>query len=213
MAQGTIDFVHNFYEDDEYRRPLPREKDFVSMQTGAHKQKQLVLSSLHELFVAFNERNPDVKIGLSKFCTLCPKWCVIPGSSETHLVCVCTTHQNTSLLVGALNWEVTCKDPVNKVVCDPSNQECMMHHCTNCSGTNALREFLEKKPSDINPDFQFHYSQWQTTDRASMVTVTSTCEEYKDILTSEINVIPKHSFLAKCQAHFLRATKKLPESK
>ena len=92
-------------------------------------------------------------------------------------------------------------------MCDPSNCECMMHRCTNCPATNALRKFLEEELSDIDPDFQFHYSQWQTTDRASLVTVTSTCEEYKDTLITAINATTKHSFLAKCQANFLRAKK------
>ena len=141
------------------------------------------------------------------YSPLFPKWCVIAGSSGTHLVCVCYTHQNTILLVDALNWEVTYKDLVNKVVCDPSNHECMMHRGTNCPGTNALRKFLEEELSDIDPDFQFRYSQWQTTDRASLVTVTSTCEEYKDTLISAINAITKHLLLAKCQANFLRAQK------
>ena len=130
MSQETTDFVHALYEDDEYSRQLPGKKDYVSIQKGLHKQKWLVLCNLHELFVAFKERNPDVKIGFSKFCTLRPKWCVIAGSSGTHSVCVCTTHQD------ALNWEVTYKDLINKVVCDPSNRECMMHRCTNCPGTH-----------------------------------------------------------------------------
>ena len=109
--------------------------------------------------VTFKERNQGgVKIGFSKFCTLLPKWCVIAGSSGTHSVCVCTTHQD------ALNWEVTYKDLINKVVCDPSNRECMMHRCTNCPGINALHKFLEEELSDIDPDFQFLYSQWQNTD-------------------------------------------------
>ena len=103
----------------------------------------------------------------------------------------------------ALNWEVTYKDLVNKVMCDPSNCECMMHRCTYCPGTNALRKFLEDELSSA----QCHYSQCQTTDRVSMVTVTSTWEEYKDTLVSAINAIIKHSFLAKCQDNFLRAKK------
>ena len=92
-------------------------------------------------------------------------------------------------------------------MCDPPNRECMVHRCTNCPGTNTLCKFLEEEHSDIDPDFQFHYSQWQTTGRASLVTVTSTCEEYKDTLTSAINAITKHSFFAKCQANFLTAKK------
>ena len=45
-------------------------------------------------------------------------------------------------------------------------------------------------------------------DRASLVTVTSACEECKDTLISAINTITKHSFLAKYQANFLSFTKK-----
>ena len=90
---------------------------------------------------------------------------------------------------------------------DPLNSECMMHHCTKCPGTNALCKFLEERLSDSDSDFQFHYSQWQNTDRASLVIVTSTCEKYKDTLISAVNAITKYSFLAKCQANFLRAKK------
>ena len=133
-----------------------------------------------------------MKIEFSKFCILRPKRCVIAGSSGTHSICVCTTHENTILLVDALNWEVTYKDLVNKVVRDPSNREFMMHCCTSCPGINALCKFLEEELSEIDPDFQFHYSQWQTKDRACLVTVTSTCEEYKDTLISAINAITKH---------------------
>ena len=42
---------------------------------------------------------------------------------------------------------------------------------------------------------------------APLVTVRSTCEEYKYNLISAINAITKHLFLAKCQANFLTAKK------
>ena len=80
--------------------------------------------------------------------------------------CNNTTHQSTILLVDTLNWEVLYKDLVIKVVCDPSNCDCMMNRCTNCAGKNTCK-FLEEELSDIYPDFQFHYSPWQTADRAS----------------------------------------------
>ena len=70
MTQETIRPVHAFCEDDEYSRQLARKKDYESIQKGVQKQKQLLLCNLHELFVAFKERNPDEKIGFSKFCTL-----------------------------------------------------------------------------------------------------------------------------------------------
>ena len=166
-----------------------QEKGLCKHTERCSQTKPVSLCNLHEFFVAFKERNPDVEIGFSKFCTLHHKWCFITGSSGTNLLCVCSIHQNTILLVDALNCEVSYKDLVNKVVCDSSNHECMMHHCTNCSGTKTLHKFLEEELSDIGPDFQFHYPQWQTTDRTSLITVISTCEEYKDTLISTINAI------------------------
>ena len=57
----------------------------------------------------------------------------------------------------------------------------MMHYCTNFPGTNTLLKFLEEELNDIDSDFQFQYSQWQTTHRAFLITVTSTCEEYETL--------------------------------
>ena len=106
MVQETIDLVHAFHEDDEHNRQLPRKNDYVSIQEGVDKQNRLVLCNLHELFVAFKERNPDVEIGFSKLCNLHLEWCVVAGSTGIHLLCV-FTNQNTILLKDALNWEVT----------------------------------------------------------------------------------------------------------
>ena len=97
-------------------------------------------------------------------------------------------------------------------MCDSSNPECMMHRCTNCVEKNALRKFLGEELSDIDPDFRFHYSKWQTADRASLVTVTSTCKEYKDTSISAINSITNHSLLAKRQAKFSESQERIPES-
>ena len=57
MARGTTDRVHDFYEDYEYSRQLPGRKDYVTILKSVNKQKWLVLCSLHELFVAFKEKN------------------------------------------------------------------------------------------------------------------------------------------------------------
>ena len=105
MAQETIDLVHAFFVDDEYSRQLPGKKDYVSIQKGVHKQKQLVLCNLHELFVAFKERNPDVKIGFSKSCTLCPKCCHCRFIRHTLSMCLYYSSKH-HLLVDALNLEV-----------------------------------------------------------------------------------------------------------
>ena len=42
-------------------------KDFVSIKRNVHKQKQLLLCNLKELYAHFKEQNPDVSIGFQSF--------------------------------------------------------------------------------------------------------------------------------------------------
>ena len=111
---------------------MPGKKNYVSIKKNQHEQKCLVLCNLHELCVAFKKQNPNIQVGFSKFCSLHPKSCIIAGQSGTHSVCVCTIHQNAVLPVDALNCDVTYKDLINKIECDSTNRECMMHRCENC---------------------------------------------------------------------------------
>ena len=54
-------------------------------------QKRLVLGNPKEVYQQFKASNPEKKVVFSKFAMLCPKDCVLAGSSDTHYVCVCTT--------------------------------------------------------------------------------------------------------------------------
>ena len=207
LPQKTLDLVQSFYEDDEYSRQMPGKKEYVSIGRKVHKQKRLVLCNLSELYTSFKDKYPDVKIGFSKFCTLRPKWCVLAGPSGTHSVCVCSIHQNAVLLVDAVNWECSYKDLIEKVVCDSDNKICMMHRCESCPGSAALKEFLDHELSHLDMDSEFHYSQWQTTDRATLATLTTTFEEYKEILINSINNLTRHSYLAKAQARYVKSKK------
>ena len=142
ISNETINLVKSFFEDDEYGRQLPGKKDCVSIGNGQHMQKRLLLCNLQELFVAFKDKNPNEKIGFSKFCSLRPKWCLLAGAKGTHSVCVCSAHQNAKLLVEAINWKHTYKDLMGKIVCSVDERECMMHRCENCPRTSALTKFF-----------------------------------------------------------------------
>ena len=78
------------------------------------------------------------------------------GSSGTHSVCVCSSHQNAILLVDAIDWDVTYKDLIDKLVCDSTNKECMMHRCENCPGNEGLISFLDEKLDGVDMDSEFH---------------------------------------------------------
>ena len=76
----------------------------VSVSKRVHKQK---LRNLQESYTAFKEKHPNINIGFSKYCTLRPKGCVLPGSKMTHSVCLCSAHQNVVLPVHAMDWDLT----------------------------------------------------------------------------------------------------------
>ena len=77
-------------------------KDCVSMVVNGVKQtvqKQMLLCTEYEAFLKYKEANPNIKVGSSKFAEYKPKNVVLPGSSGTHSVCVCTYHQNPKLMI------------------------------------------------------------------------------------------------------------------
>ena len=84
----------------------------------------------------------------------------------------------------------------------------MMHQCESCSGRVGLKQILDEQLNDVDSECELHYNQWDTTDPASLTTVTKTCKEYKDVLIDAIDKLTKHSYLAKCQAQYLNNNNK-----
>jgi len=81
---------------------MPGRKDKVSTVWGKEsQQKRLLLCSVKDLHAHYREDYPEHKIEWASFAALRPKWCVPPGSSGTHNVCVCQHHQNIELLASA----------------------------------------------------------------------------------------------------------------
>ena len=117
---------------------MPKKKDFASVSKRVHKEKLCNLKSLcnlQELYTAFKEKHPNMNIGFSKSCALRPKWCVLAGSKMTRSVCNCSGHQNVVLLVDAIDWDLTYKDLIKKIVCKTESNKCISHRCESCPGT------------------------------------------------------------------------------
>ena len=97
-AQWNCAKVVDFYHSPDVSRQMPGLKDYVSLKgvggSRERKQKFLILSNLKEAYQNFKEKHQTMKIGFSKFAEFCPKECVLPGSSGTHSLCVCTKHNN-----------------------------------------------------------------------------------------------------------------------
>lgn len=204
---NTVLIVKNFYENDEYSRIMPGQKDKVSIAKNTYEQKRLLLSNLNELYTSFKFDYPHCKVGFSKFCSLRPKWCVLSGSSGTHSICVCVIHQNVKLLLAACEIEETYHELIEYLVCSPENKDCMLRYCPNCPDNTRLKEFLINKFEEWDPDDEVTYSMWISTDRSQKATITVPLGEYVETLVTSLESLIPHSYIAKSQSKFLKEKK------
>ena len=67
LSDEVVQSVRLFYENDEFSRQMPGGKNFVSIGKKMHMRKRLLLCNLKELYIAYKDKFPMHKIGLSKF--------------------------------------------------------------------------------------------------------------------------------------------------
>ena len=101
----------------------------------------------------------------------------------THSFWVCNAHQSVVLLVNAMEWDLTYKDLIKKIVCHIESNRWIMHWCEFCPGTTTLKEFLNQELNEQEDNEKFNYCRLDTTDRTILTTFTATYEEYKGNLT------------------------------
>lgn len=220
LPTEVINEIKAFYESDCNSRILPGKKDCISVEIDGIKtnlQKRLLLMNLKELYILFKNSNPDTKVGFSTFAKLRPKNCVFAGASGTHIVCVCTIHQNVKMMLDAINIKQLTegservisgyKECLEEIMCKKTNPQCHLGECKNCPGTEALSsrllELLEKNNYD-----QVEYNLWTATDRCQLETYRQTNENFVNSLCNKLKILKPHSFLAKEQSDFIRDKKK-----
>ena len=121
---------------------LMRVKEYINKTFATCKS----LCDLQELYTAFKEKHPNINIEFSKFCTLRPKWCVLAGLKMTHSVCVNSALQNVVWLVDAMDWYLTYKDMIKKILCNPDSNSTnmkMMRNLITVSGTIRIKQYWQ----------------------------------------------------------------------
>lgn len=208
LDTATESLVKEFYENDEVSRQMPGKKDFVSVIKDGkrvHFQKHLILGTLRELYELFKKCYPNQKIGISKFCELRPKHCVLPGSSGTHSVCVCTVHQNAKLMIAQCNIPEltnaefpikTYKDITSRIICKVPTYKCYFSNCINCPGSDNLKAQFEDA-FHLNSIENVSFKQWmQIENKCVLETITKSTEEFLDYIFQSLPKLLRHSFIA-----------------
>ncbi|KYM96890.1 hypothetical protein ALC62_12427 [Cyphomyrmex costatus] len=206
--------------NDENSRLLPGMKDFVSVRnkdgSREHVQKRLILSNLSELYEKFRNDYPDVKIGISKFCELRPRHCVLAGSSGTHTVCVCTHHENVKLMIDAINLQAITKDTdlplksysdcLQEITCKNPTSSCHLGKCELCPDGESLKNHLLSILHERYID-RIEFQVWQHTDRSTLKTEIVDNEEFIEQLCRLLFKLKPHDFISKMQSSYVNELK------
>ena len=88
-------------------------------------------------------------------------------------------------------------DLLLKTVCSVENKEYMLAQCDNCPGKEPLTTYLYEIFGKYEDDFEIHYKQWQTTDRATLLSLTADVPAFVELLVSCFEKLQAHSFIAK----------------
>lgn len=159
LSQDVVKKVIDFYEEDEACvYVFPGKGNSYSIRVDGkkeHMQKRMLLNTLNELHSLFLKKyeTEDIQISFSKFASLRPRYCLLPGGPGTHTVCVCTAHQNIQLMVEGSGLRNSTKEDIHPIKterdclsfiqCKPPSHECVFGQCDECPGIDPLREILE----------------------------------------------------------------------
>ncbi|XP_034253213.1 uncharacterized protein LOC117652423 [Thrips palmi] len=210
LSPETVELITKFYYRDDISRPLPGAKDVLSVLVDGKrvkKTKRLVLSTLSCLHQKFKEEHPDHKVSLAKFCELRPKECVLAGSAGTHVICVCTYHQNPELMFEAGNLSEAGLENIKAckklLLCSEPSEDCFFRRCNDCCDSTVLQEKLEVY-FDSEMISTVVYNQWESTDRANIVTLSKSTDDFISEFISQIESLIPHDFISKVQANFYK---------
>ena len=94
-----------------------------------------------------------------------------------------------------------------KTVCSVENKGCILAQCDNCPGKEPLTKYLYEIFGEYEDDFEMHYKQWQTTDRATLLSLTADVPMFAELLASCFEKLQSHSFIAHSQSQYLNELK------
>ena len=103
----------------------------------------------------------------------------------------------------ALNIGLKYKVLLLKTACLVENKECMLAQCDNCPGKEPLTTYFYEIFGKYEDDFKVHYKQWQTTDCATLLSLTADVPTFVELLVSCFENLQAHSFIAKSQSQYL----------
>ncbi|CAN7952225.1 unnamed protein product, partial [Ixodes pacificus] len=117
--------------------------------------------SIRESYALLMKAHPDIKLGLTKFYTLRPKWVKIAPYRDQ---CVCAHCANFELLLASINNTSSInfnkKDITAVCMCANSSEACMLQECKKCPGA----KILSARTLHLDPEEEIEIATWELGD-------------------------------------------------
>jgi hypothetical protein len=206
ITEETIELVTKFYENEGISRVMPGKADTMSIIKDGVKTKErkrhLVLT-VAETWEQFKIKFLDVKIGLSKFASLRPKY-VLLSSQTPQNVCGCIYHSNIILLLESLHRRIPSiplysrESFLGLCVCDLNSTDCMQNCCEICKdGTLFRTNVCSLVPEDVL-DQPITYLKWLEGDDGYLMKDVIQSASVRNALQNLEDSLPQflwHSFV------------------
>ncbi|XP_033095864.1 uncharacterized protein LOC117100325 [Anneissia japonica] len=141
LPKSTLDAVTSHFCHDDISWQSPSRKDVIAIKANGEKKlvaKRFLRMSLKECHALYLERNPENKIGLTKFTLLRPTH-VSLSRHFPHNLCICKYHENVRLLLQAVkiatsatNIQTEFRPFIDSITCNQENENCMYRRCDAC---------------------------------------------------------------------------------
>ena len=98
------------------------------------------------------------------------------------------------------------------LVCNINSKVCLLHRCPNCpENTETLESKLYELIDDCDDETVIEFYQWSSTDRANLIQYRENVPQFINLVIQQLEKLTTHSFIAKCQANYLRECKEQSE--
>lgn len=201
------DLIIDYYLSDSNSRRSPNARDVIYVRDAngvrVPEGKRHIWHNMKELYEQFLVDYLAKKVGLTTFATLRPKQCVWPGRLQHQVVCVCEIHKNFEFLLNATKYEENTEEILKVAVC--GNDDCYLGLCGTCPDYDGVEDEIF---GGVDPEAdEITYLQWVHTDSTEIRNLTSTVEDFKQIVRNYIPKIIEHEFVTRRQDGLIRRIK------
>ena len=146
---------------------------------------------------------------------------VLPGSAGTHVVCVCSYHQNPKLMIvnsqistqksfkrivgnedgNKYNGEIKYHHLIAQMMCNPPLISCWQGECTECEDTQKLEDTLIEIFEELDIE-TITYKQWESTDRTDLIVKSEVVSDFVQSLIGKLKTLKTHQFINNQQTRY-----------